>query len=147
MIDLRDIRNPGCTLCKLHQTGDPICQLGLGNKRAKIMVVSKMSNSRDWQGELEQDLSEVGIDTSNVYFTQAIKCRTFDQNPSNADVKKCRTYLDQEIEAVQPEWILALGNEALLATTGKSGITKYRGRIYGGHNGINVVPTISPSTA
>src|SRR5574339_528655 len=129
MIELRDIRNPRCTDCKLHQTGDPVCELGLGSRHAKIMIVSKMSNSKDWQQELEQDLSEVGIDTTDVYFTQAIKCRTFDQSPSNADVKKCRQYLDAEIEAIRPEWILALGNEALLATTGKSGITKYRGRI------------------
>lgn len=146
MTDLQLIRDSHCTLCKLHQTGDPICEMGKGNPKAKIMVVSKMGNSGAWQKELLQDLVEVGLDPKDIYFTQALKCRTFDQNGSNADVKKCRVYLDAEIEAIKPKWILALGNEALLATTGKSGITKYRGRIYEGYGGVNVIPTISPSS-
>ena len=146
MTDLLLIRDSNCTLCKLHQTGDPVCELGKGNSNAKIMVVNKMGNSREWQKELLQDLVEVGLDPKDIYFTQALKCRTFDQNGSNADVKKCRVYLDQEIEAIKPKWILALGNEALLATTGKSGITKYRGRIYEGTGGAQVIPTISPSS-
>lgn len=141
---LAEIRDPNCDKCKLQQTADKVCVLGSGNPKAKIMVVSKMQNSGTWQKELEQELAEVGIEASQVYFTQAIKCRTYDQTASNRDIKACRPYLDEEIAAVKPDWILALGNEALLATTGKSGITKYRGRIYE-VNGVRVVPTISPS--
>lgn len=146
MIDIASIRDSHCTLCKLHQTGDPICEMGKGSASARIMVVSKMGNSGTWQKELLQDLIGVGLDPKNIYFTQALKCRTFDQSGSNADVKKCRVYLDAEIEAIKPEWVLALGNEALLATTGKSGITKYRGHIWEGHGGVKVIPTISPSS-
>ena len=140
-----DIRDPECTKCKLQQTADKVCALGTGNRNAKVMVVSKMANSATWQKELEQELSEVGIDLSDVYYTQAIKCRTFDQSPSNADIKACRSYLEEEIAHVKPKWVLALGNEALLSTTGKSGITKYRGRVYDHSQSVSVVPTISPS--
>ncbi|MCA1800001.1 MAG: hypothetical protein LC687_05260 [Actinobacteria bacterium] len=144
-MQLIDIRDPECTLCKLQQTADKVCVLGTGNPRATIMVVGKMQNSGNWQKELEQELTEVGIDLSQVYFTSAIKCRTYDQTASNKDIKACRTYLDEEIAVIKPKWILALGNEALLSTTGKSGITKYRGRVYDTDSGAKVVPTISPS--
>lgn len=143
--NLLAIRNPDCTLCKLHQTADKVCELGKGPDDADIMVVGKMSNSNDWQRELELELEELGLDTTRIYFTQALKCRTFDQNASNPDIKTCRTYLEQEVALIKPKWILALGNEALLATTGRSGITKYRGRVHEGIGGVEVIPTISPS--
>jgi DNA polymerase-1 len=109
------------------------------------MVVGKMPNSRDYQRDFEMQLLELGLDPGEIYYTQALKCRTFDLNPSNGDVKKCKPYLDQEIEQVQPKFILALGNEALLATTGKSGITKYRGRPFDHPSGAKVLATVSPS--
>lgn len=143
---IEGIRNPQCTDCKLHQTADVVCQIGMGPPKAEIMIVSKMANSVDWQRELENELTEVGVDTSNIYYTQAIKCRTFDQNASNADVKQCKKYLDAEIAAVDPKYILAFGNEPLLATVGRSGITKYRGQFFERPPSDAVVlPTISPS--
>lgn len=145
-LPLLDIRNPNCTLCRLHQTADIVCELGKGPTNADIMVVSRMSNSADWQHELELDLAEVGIDTTQIYYTQALKCRTFEQTAGNPAVKACRTYLEQEVEAIKPKWILALGNEALLSTTGHSGIMKYRGRVHEGIGGVEVIPTISPSS-
>lgn len=139
------MRNPDCTLCKLHQTADVVCQWGSGSTKAKLVVVSKMPNSAEWQNELTQDLAEVGIDTSQVYFTQAIRCRTFEQSASNPDVKACRPYLEEELTSINPDWVLALGNEALLSTTGHSGIMKYRGKFYD-QGKYQVLPTISPSS-
>lgn len=143
---IEGIRNPECTACKLHQTADVVCQIGMGPPDADIMVVSKMPNSREWQNELSLELEELGIDSTRVYFTQALKCRTFDQDASNADVKACRSYLEQEVRAVKPKHILALGNEPLLSTTGRSGITKYRGRPHVGIEGVEVLGTISPAS-
>ena len=139
------MRNPNCTLCKLHQTADIVCQWGSGNLKAELVVVSKMPNSGEWHKELLIDLEEAGIDTSNVYFTQALRCRTFDQDASNPDIKACRPYLEEELEEINPKWVLALGNEALLATTGHSGIMKYRGKLYD-KSSYSVLPTISPSS-
>lgn len=122
-----------------------MCELGVGPPKASIMVVSKMSNSDNWQRDLELELSEMGLDTSDAYFTQALKCRTFEQNASNPDVKACREYLDKEIEFYKPKWILALGNEALLSVTGRSGIMTYRGKIFTRPEGAEVIATVSPS--
>lgn len=142
----KDIRVKDCTLCKLHKTADVVCQIGYGPETADVMVVSKMSNSRQYQEDLELELREMGLKYDRLFFTQAIKCRTFDQNASNLDIKTCKTYLEQEIDRVRPKYILALGNEALLATVGHSGITKYRGRVYRHHSGAKVIATISPSS-
>lgn len=141
----KDIRDPECSLCKLCATAEVVCQIGFGSPESDVMVVSKMANSKAYQNDLELELREMGIKES-IFFTQAIKCRTFDQNASNSDIKQCKTYLDQEIERVKPKYILALGNEALLATIGRSGIMKYRGKVFDHPSGAKVLPTISPSS-
>src|SRR6266576_3519804 len=136
--------NPSCTNCKLHREAIDVGVPGEGPRHAKVMVVGRMPNSRKFQDIVEQHLMDAGLPLRDVYWTQALKCRNFEQDSSNADVKACRPYLDQEIEEVKPDYILAFGNEALLATTGHSGIGKYRGRVID-RSGISVIPTISPS--
>jgi uracil-DNA glycosylase family 4 len=120
------IRDPNCTACKLHRGVEEVCEIGFGPKTADIMVVGKMPNSTTYQASLEADLAECGIDPQGIYFTSTLKCRQFDLSASKADIKACSTYLNQEIARVKPKWILATGNEALLALTGHSGIMKYR---------------------
>lgn len=145
MRSLDQIYNLDCSLCKLCQTANKVCEGGLGHVSADIMVVSKMPNSGFYQENLEQALEQAGVDLSRIFYTSALKCRTFDQNPSNKDTKTCASeYLMKEIDFVKPKWILALGNEALLATTGHSGITKYRGRVID-RGTYKVVPTLAPA--
>lgn len=145
-LNLLEIRDSDCALCKLCQTADVVCQVGWGFQGADILVVSKMGASKTYQQDLEQELTAMGIDLKRVAWTQAIKCRTFDQDPSNGDVKACKKYLDDEIAAIKPKFILALGNEALLALVGRSGITKYRGRVYDHPSGAKVMPTLNPAS-
>lgn len=117
---------------------------GTGSTRARVLVVGRMPNSGRFQDALELELKELGLDISDIYFTSALKCRNFEVTGSNGDVKTCRPYLEDEIARIKPEFILTMGNEALLSVLGKSGITKYRGRVYEAH-GAQVIPTISPS--
>lgn len=145
-MNLSDIRNPNCTNCKLHRDVEEVCEMGRGPKDADIMVVGKMPNSAAYRKSLEEDLEGVGINSDDVYFTSALKCRQFDLNASNVDVKACKPYLDQEIALVKPKWILATGNEGLLATTGRSGIMKYRSRVFR-KGETSIIPTISPAAA
>lgn len=126
MIHLRD---PKCTKCKLHASTDEVCEMGMGPPDAKIIVVSRMSNSDTHQKMIETELIESGLDIGSVYFTQALKCKTFEQDPGTREVKACKEYLEAEIAELKPTWVLALGNEALSATTGHSGIMKYRGKV------------------
>lgn len=139
------IYNHECTLCKLHQTADEVCQSGFGPKQIDVMVVSKMPNSSTYQTMIEAELVAAGLSLDRVFFTAATKCRTFDQDASTADVKKCKPYLEAEIAQWKPKWVLAFGNEALLATTGHSGITKYRGRPID-MGGYHVIATVAPGS-
>lgn len=118
--------------------------MGVGNPHAEIMVVNRMPSGDQFQHAMELELEGVGLDPRDIYFTQALKCRNFEQNSSNTDVKACRKYLDAEIDEVKPKFILAFGNEALFATTGHSGITNYRGRPID-REGVTIIPTISPA--
>lgn len=135
--------NPNCEDCKLHRLADAVCVMGDGPRDADIMVIGKMPNSNKNQTALEQQLEEVGLDPKRVYYTSALKCVNWEDSTSNAHVKACRQYLEQEIAEVQPTHILALGNEGLNAAAGKSGITKYRGQVFE-KDGYTVIPTISP---
>jgi uracil-DNA glycosylase family 4 len=146
---IRDEFNPECTDCRMCQyvDGRGVCEVGTGSANpdhTQVMVVSKMPNSEQYRDLIEETLQSVGIDPYKVYYTAAIKCRTFEKDPSSTDIKACRKYLEAEIAFVQPKWVLALGNEALLATTGHSGITKYRAKVIDKGN-YKVVPTISPA--
>jgi DNA polymerase-1 len=118
--------------------------MGRGSTTAEIMVVGRMPNSKDYQKTLESDLRDAGLDTTKIYYTSADKCRNFDVNVGKTMLKTCAAaYLMREIEIVKPKWILVMGNEALQAVTGNSGIMKHRGRVIEKY-GAKVVPTISP---
>lgn len=140
--------DPGCRRCKLWQSSEDVCEPGFSMKdTASILVVSKMPNSSTYQRQLEEELRNAGVDLLECFFTAALKCRNFEQNVSRGDQKACAPYLETEITEVKPKWILAFGNEALFATTGHSGIMKYRGKVLQRKDGINVIATISPAAA
>ena len=123
------IGSPDCTLCKLHETADEVCEQGFGNLKADIMVVSTRPNSPGYQAMIERELEAAGLNPTNVYYAAAIKCRTFEQEARKRELKACTPYLEQELEMVKPKWILGFGNEPLQALTGHSGIMKWRGRV------------------
>lgn len=132
-----------CTLCDENHRVELYAQ---GPTDAKIMVVGKMKNSAQYQSALELQLTELGLDVSDIYFTPVIKCRSFDVSLTNKQLKDhAAEYFTAEVERINPRYILALGNEALLALTGKSGITKYRGRSFERGN-ADVIGSISPSS-
>jgi len=138
--------NDSCTKCKLHRGVDLVCEPGVGARGATVMVVGKMPNSDRYQSVLQQDLRNAGLDLihTKIYWASALKCRNFEANASNGDVKACREYLEAEIAEIKPEFILTMGNEALLSVTGHSGIMKWRGKPLDAHD-AKVLPTISPS--
>lgn len=123
------IGSPDCKLCKLHETADEVCEQGFGNRKAKVMVVSTRPNSQSYQRQITQELTEAGIDPSDVYFTSVLKCRTWEQDARKTEIKACTPYLEEELALVKPKWVLGFGNEPLQALTGHSGIMKWRGRV------------------
>jgi len=140
------VRNAACTACKLHTQaeGDDICATGVGPADARVLVVTKFPASIKMRAELERDIREGGLpEEYKLMFTGAVKCRTWELEPSRGDVKACKPYLDAELEFMKPEWVLVLGNEGLSSVAGKSGITKYRGIVFD-RGDTKVMATISP---
>jgi uracil-DNA glycosylase family 4 len=135
------LRNEGCALCPLHRDALTICMMGVGPAQARVMIVSDAPGANeDAGGEpfvgqsgrlLMKALDELcDLTRADVYITNVCKCRP-DENrtPHAKEVKACaETYLDDEILAVKPEFVLAFGNVPLKALTKKSGITKYSGQ-------------------
>lgn len=80
-------------------------------------------------------LREAGIDPALCSITNVMQTRPpnndfaffyEDKQPSNALVE-ARQRLNEKVRQIRPNVVLALGNEALIALTGKHGITNWRG--------------------
>lgn len=139
-MDWRDkIRNADCTLCPLHASAEHVCLMGSGSRSAKVMVVGEAPGAREDEEHaafvgpagqlLDQLLKLSNLDRSDVYITNVNKCRPpKNRTPDPKEIKACvAEYLMEELDHVQPEFILLLGNSALRGLTGSSGITKWRG--------------------
>lgn len=152
------IRDPKCKLCPLHQDAQYRCLMGSGPKKAKVMIVGEAPGEREdaehkafvgRAGELlDKLLLEVGIRREDVYITNVAKCRPLNnRQPERKEVKTCvENYFLREWEAVQPDFVLVLGNSALQGVLGKSGITKHRGTPVA-WQGATVLPAFHPAYA
>jgi uracil-DNA glycosylase family 4 len=151
-----EIRDPNCTLCSLHRSAEYVCLLGDGKRKAKLAIVGEAPGAREDENHrafvgqagllLNEMLEEVGLKRSDFYVTNAAKCRPPDnRTPTRAEVKTCSTtYLARELDAVRPDLVLLLGNSALQACLGRSGITRYRGKVYEAGS-LRYFPTFHPA--
>src|SRR5271157_3344616 len=133
---------------------------GYGCSTAKLMAIGEapggyeVAQQQPFVGPsgdlLNQCFSYAGIDRSQIYLTNVCKVQ-----PPNNDITKLNMIGDklenhipllwQEINAIQPNCILAIGGTALEVLTGFKGIKHYRGSILQAGNGIKVVPTLHPA--
>ena len=134
---------------------------GNGPSTAKLIVVGEApGKTEEEQGIpfcgpsgaiVNEMLEDAGISRSEVYVTNVIKFR-----PPNNDLVRLKEtgksiedfvpILWNEINAIKPNAILALGDLALKTLTGKQGIIKYRGSILPSINGFpKVIPSIHPA--
>ena len=142
-------RDPFCSLCRLsgEVTRDSeVCMMAEPQGGpVDLLVVTRLPLSSRQKAELKAYFEEAGIAWDGVVLTAVSRCRQFNVEPSKADIKACMTaYLIPEIEALKPKVVVAMGNEALFATTGRSGIMKYRAKEHQAH-GTRIIPTISMS--
>lgn len=130
-----------CRLCGAHSER----LFAMGPTDAKIVVVSNRKNSAKMQQALELQLTEMGLNVGDVYFTPVIKCSDYETTLTTKQMKDhAAEYLLPELDAINPDYIMVMGNEALQAVTGKSGITKYRGRFFDRGTSV-VMGTVSPA--
>lgn len=148
----------GCVACRLAE-GRTTVVFGVGDEHASLMVVGEgPGREEDLAGEpfvgrsgrlLDQLLrEEIGIDRSQCYIANVVKCRPpGNRDPLPDEVATCRPFLEGQIAAIAPSVVVTLGNfasRALLAST--DGVTKLRGHAYPFATGV-LVPTFHPAAA
>jgi DNA polymerase len=105
---------------------------------------------------LDRAMAEAGIPSKKVYVTNAVKHFKFTlrgkkrlhQSPSAREIKACKPWLLAEIKAVKPQLILCLGATAAKSFLGAGfALTKNRGQVQQGLEGVKILATYHPSAA
>jgi DNA polymerase len=129
----------GCPLCKLARTRKNAVP-GEGQISAKIMFIGEApGRSEDEKGKpfvgaagliLDNLLKNAGIERSQVFITNIVKCRPPNNRvPEEDELIACRPYLDRQIALIKPKVICILGRTAYSSILGGSSITASRGKI------------------
>ncbi|MGH8166938.1 MAG: uracil-DNA glycosylase [Woeseiaceae bacterium] len=152
-----EARVAACTLCSLHQ-GRTQTVFGVGNRTADWMIVGEAPGAEeDRRGEpfvgragklLDEMLRAIGLSRETVFIANILKCRPpNNRDPAATEAAACRSYLDRQIELVQPRIILAVGRIAAQQLLGSDEtVGRLRGRVHLLHKPeIPVVVTYHPA--
>jgi DNA polymerase len=149
-----------CTGCGLA-AGRTTVVFGSGSATADLMFVGEGPGAREDEqgvpfvgrsGRLLDSLlaEELGMDRSDCYMANVVKCRPPDnRNPRPDEMAACRPYLERQLELVDPTVVVTLGNFSSKLLLGTDvGITKLRGQAYRfGDPERHLVPTFHPAAA
>jgi uracil-DNA glycosylase len=152
-----------CPACPLWKDATQTV-FGEGPPSADVMFVGEQPGDReDREGRpfvgpagllLDKALVEAGLDRKRIYVTNAVKHFKFEQRgkrrlhkrPNTSEIKRCRRWLFEEIEAVSPHLIVALGATAAHGLTGRAtAVQSNRGSVLTVDKGQRVFMTIHPS--
>jgi uracil-DNA glycosylase len=153
----------GCRGCHLWR-GATQTVFGEGRKAARLMLVGEQPGDReDRMGkpfvgpasrELDRGLEAAGIDRRDAYVTNVVKHFKFEergrrrihQTPKRFEIEACKPWLDEELEAVEPDAVVLLGATAAKALLGSSfRVTQHRGELLDSELAPIVSATIHPS--
>ena len=134
-----------CQRCELWKTRtNPV--VGEGSLTAKVMFVGEAPGyyedlkGRPFVGKagkiLDELLGSVGLERSEVYIANVLKCRPpGNRNPATVEIRACTPYLDAQMEIIKPTVIATLGNFSLGYIFNKFGlkadkISKIHGKVF-----------------
>jgi uracil-DNA glycosylase family protein len=152
-----------CQACALWKDATQTV-FGEGPANAEIIFVGEQPGDReDSEGRpfvgpagllLDRAMAEAGVDRKRVYVTNAVKHFKFEsrgkrrlhKRPNASEINICRRWLVDEIEAIRPRLIVALGATAAQSLAGRAiPVQTNRGAILDVANGLRVFVTIHPS--
>jgi uracil-DNA glycosylase family 4 len=156
LASIRADLGPDCSRCKLHALGRQQVVFGAGNPDADLMFVGEAPGAEEdikgipFVGKAGQLLTKmiqaINLERDQVYIANVIKCRPpGNRNPEPDEIATCEPFLFQQIDAVRPRVIVALGAFAaktLLRT--EESISRLRGRVFD-FRGAKLIPTFHPS--
>jgi len=144
-----------CTNCSLHETRTNTVP-GQGHPHPEIMFIGEgPGRDEDLQGLafvgragqlLTKMIEAMGFQRDEVFIGNIVKCRPPEnRKPMPDEMTTCMPYLLEQIAALQPKVIVALGATAVQGLLDVStGITKLRGT-WMTFEGIDVMPTFHPA--
>lgn len=154
-----------CTKCSLWKTRKNAVP-GEGNPKARLMFVGEASGrSEDIKGKpfvgdagkfLETLLAEMGLSRASVFICNVLKCRPpGNRPPKPSEIQTCTPFLDRQINAIKPRFIITLGNFSTAYIFQKAGlsftsITGVHGKFYEAallNKKVTVFPTFHPAAA
>jgi uracil-DNA glycosylase family protein len=162
-LDALSRRAASCEACPLWKDATQTV-FGEGPPDADVMFVGEQPGDReDREGRpfvgpagllLDKALVDAGLDRKRIYVTNAVKHFKFEprgkrrlhKRPNTSEIKICRRWLFDEIEAVSPRLIVALGATAAHGLTGRAtAVQSNRGSVVTVDKGLRVFMTIHPS--
>jgi len=146
-----------CRLCPLAD-GRTNVVFGIGNPHARVMFIGEApGKNEDLQGEpfvgaagknLNRYLQIAGLTREEVYIANILKCRPpSNRDPRPEEIELCTPYLRNQTRAINPEFIVTLGNFAtkfVLKT--EVGITHLHGQLQQAGR-FKVFPIYHPAAA
>lgn len=144
-----------CRRCRLRESCSQVV-FGEGPPDARLMLIGEgPGQDEDIQGRpfvgkagqlLDKILEAAGIQRSQVYIGNVVKCRPPGNRLPNPDeVKECRKYLERQIKLIRPSIIVCLGSMASQTVIDPNAkITRIRGR-WLIRQGIKIMPTYHPA--
>ena len=144
-----------CLRCCLGKTRKNLV-FGVGNPHARLVFVGEGPGAdEDAKGEpfvgeagqiLNRIITAMGLKREDVYICNVVKCRPpGNRDPQTDEVETCSPFLLRQLNAIQPEAVVALGKfaaQTLLET--KEPISRLRGK-FRDYHGIPLMPTYHPS--
>lgn len=112
-----------CQKCRLSQTRTNAVP-GDGNPDADVMFIGEgPGKSEDEKGVpfvgaagkfLDELLAEIGMNRSDVYITNVVKCRPpGNRDPQEDEIAVCWSYLEEQVKLIKPKLIVTLGRHAM----------------------------------
>jgi DNA polymerase len=146
-----------CTLCELHHSRN-VAVPGEGPENSDIMFIGEgpgfheNEQGRPFVGAagkfLEELLAKIDMSREQVFITNVVKCRPpGNRDPQPEEVETCtKTYLDRQIQAINPKVIVTLGRFSMNLLIPNTKISNVHGQSYQ-IKGRLVVPMYHPAAA
>ena len=146
-----------CTRCKLSQ-GRKNIVFGSGNPKADLVFVGEGPGADEdeqglpFVGRAGKKLTEIiekGMNLNrekDTYICNIVKCRPpGNRDPEKDEIKACNPFLLQQLKAIQPKVVVALGKPAASTLLGRNvPITKERGTWHE-FEGFKLMLTLHPA--
>ena len=154
-----------CRKCSLWKTRRNAV-LGEGNPSSPVVLIGEAPGYwEDMKGRpfvgaagkvLDVILEKINLPRSTIYITNILKCRPpRNRDPRAAEVEACSPYLDRQLEAIMPRFVVTLGRHSTAYVFSRiglksNGITGVRGRVFPADlwgSKVGVLPTFHPAAA